>query len=82
MPAKRPAKKAAGKVTMRKKGKAPVTFQRGGLHESTNTPMGEPIPASKMQRALSGGYGPKAKKQAVMAKGMLAKGRRTAARKR
>ncbi len=67
---------------MRAKGKKPVTFQKGGLHKTTGTPMGEKIPASKMRKAKAGGYGPKGKKQAVMATGMLAKGRRTAAKGR
>lgn len=70
---------AVKKVTMRAKGKKPVTFNKGGLHRSTNTPMGQKIPASKMAAAKAGRYGPLAKKQANMATGMLAKGRRTAA---
>jgi hypothetical protein len=69
-------------VTMRKKGRKPVSFSKGGLHRSTNTPEGENIPASKMAAAARGDYGAKAVKQANMARGMLRKGRKTAARKR
>ena len=69
------------KVTMHAKGKKPVTFNKGGLHRSTHTPMGEKIPASKMAAAKRGDYGPLAKKQANMATGMLAAGRRTARKK-
>ena len=60
------------------KGQEPVTFNRGGLHRSTNTPMGQKIPAEKMAAAKAGKYGPLAKKQANMATGMLAAGRKTA----
>ncbi len=44
----------------------------GGLHESTHTPEGQKIPASKIRAAKQGRYGPKAKRQAVTA-GTLAK---------
>lgn len=64
------------------KGQKPVTFSKGGLHRSTNTPAGQKIAASKMAAAKRGDYGPRAVKQANMATGMLAKGRRTAARNR
>jgi len=63
------------KETIQKKGKKPITFEKGGLHKSTQTPMGEKIPASKMQKAASGGYGAKAKKQAMFAKNVLKKGK-------
>jgi hypothetical protein len=72
----------AERVTMRKQGRKPVSFSKGGLHRSTHTPEGEPIRASKMAAAARGDYGPKAVKQANMARGMLRKGRKTAARKR
>ena len=74
----------AKKVTMRprRKGQKKVTFREGGLHRSTNTPMGQKIPQDKIAKALAGGYGPLAKKQAAMAQGMLKKGRKTAAKKR
>lgn len=67
-------------VVMKKKGKKPIRFEKGGLHRSTNTPEGERIPESKITAALAGRYGKKAKKQAVMAKGMLKKGRATASK--
>lgn len=62
------------------KGQKPVTFAKGGLHRSTNTPQGQKIPPSKMAAAKAGSYGPKAVKQANFATGMLAAGRRTAAK--
>jgi hypothetical protein len=65
-------------VTIRKKGKKPVTFQKGGLHRSLGVPQGQKIPASKMAAAKAGKFGPKAKKQASFATGMLAAGRRSA----
>lgn len=74
---------AKGKtVTMapKKKGQSPVSFQKGGLHTSTNTPAGEPISASTMAAAKAGEFGDKAVKQANMATGMLAAGRATAAK--
>jgi hypothetical protein len=52
-------------------GKKPITFKPGGLHESTGTPSGKPIPAAKKAKALSGGFGPKAKRQAQFAKNVL-----------
>lgn len=61
-------------------GKKPVTFEQGGLHESVGVPQGEKIPAAKVNAAARGEYGPTAKKQANMAKGMLAAGRKTAAK--
>lgn len=75
------ASSGKGKATIKGgKGKKPVTFSKGGLHRSTNTPAGEKIPASKMAAAKRGDYGPKAVKQANMATGMLAAGRKTAAK--
>ncbi len=69
-------------VTIKAKGKEPVRFRKGGLHRSLGVKEGERIPAEKMRAALAGRYGPKAKKQAQMAVGMLKKGRQTAARNR
>ena len=60
----------------------PVTIQQGGLHRSLGVPQGQKIPAAKMAAAAAGEYGPLAKKQAVMAQGMLKAGRQTAARNR
>lgn len=62
------------------KGQKPVTFAKGGLHRTVGVPQGEKIPASKMAAAKAGKYGPKGKKQASMATGMLAAGRRTASK--
>lgn len=59
------------KETIREKGKKPITFNKGGLHASTGTPQGQKIPAAKMQKALHGGYGVKAEKQANFAKNVL-----------
>ena len=70
---------AAKKTTIKGgKGQKPVTFNKGGLHRSVGVPQGQKIPASKMAAAKAGKYGPKAKKQASFATGMLAAGRRTA----
>ena len=41
---------------------------KGGLHRSTGTPEGEKIPAKKMEKAEAGGFGPKAKKEANLAR--------------
>lgn len=78
------AKKAGGgKVTIKgKSGSKPVQFAKGGLHRSLGVPEGQPIPAAKMAAAKAGDYGPKAKAQANMATGMLAAGRKTAAKNR
>lgn len=40
----------------------------GGLHRSTHTPADKKVPASKVAAAAAGKYGPKAKKQAALAK--------------
>jgi len=63
-----------GKRTIKPKagsGQKPITFKDGGLHASTGTPAGQKIPAAKMQAALSGKLGPKAKQQANFAKNVL-----------
>lgn len=59
-------------------GQKPVTFKKGGLHQSLGVPQGQKIPAAKMAAAKAGKYGTLAKKQANFASGMLAAGRRTA----
>jgi len=71
-----------GKTTISggKKGQKPVSFEKGGLHRSLGVPQGQKIPASKMAAAKAGSYGPKAKAQASFATGMLAAGRKTAAK--
>lgn len=66
--------------TISSPGKDPITFKKGGLHASTGTPPDKPIPAAKMQQALSGKLGPKAKQQANFAKNVLGTGRKTAAK--
>lgn len=72
-------RKSGGTVTIKgTRGKKPIKFQKGGLHRSLGVPQGTKIPAAKMQAALAGKYGPKAKKQAQLATGPLAAGRRTA----
>ncbi len=78
MAAPKKSKSKAGKRTIPPKGKGqkPITFKEGGLHESTGTPMGQPIPASKKAAALRGEYGPKAKRQAQFAKNVLTGGRK------
>lgn len=73
---------AAKKTTISSAGKKPVTFTKGGLHVSTGTPQGQKIPPAKIAAAKAGKFGPKAVKQANMATGMLAAGRKTAARNR
>lgn len=73
----------SGKATIKGgSGKKPVTFQKGGLHESLGVPQGQNIPAAKMAAAKAGKYGPTAAKQANLATGMLAAGRKTAAKNR
>lgn len=45
-----------------------ISFKKGGLHESLGVPRGEVIPPAKMKAALAGRYGPKAKRQAELAR--------------
>ncbi len=54
-----------------KGGHKAITFNKGGLHQSTGTPQGQKIPAAKMSAALSGSLGAKAEKQAQFAKNVL-----------
>lgn len=67
------APKMGSRVTLKptKPGQKKITFKAGGLHQSTGTPTGQKIPAAKRAKALAGGYGPKAKKQAMFAKNVL-----------
>ena len=76
------AKKPAKTVIKGKAGKPGVSFQPGGLHKSLGVPAGQTIPAAKMAAAKAGKMGPLAQKQANMATGMLAAGRKTAAKNR
>lgn len=65
--------------TISAKGKPPIKFHPGALHEQLGVPQGEPIPSGKKAAALAGKYGPLAKKRANFAfKGALAAGRKTA----
>lgn len=57
--------------TIHKAGEKPITFEKGGLHKSTHTPIGEKISSVKRAAALRGVYGPKARKQAQFAKNIL-----------
>jgi hypothetical protein len=68
-----PKKAAPAKRTIKPKkaGQKPITFQPGGLHKSTGTPAGQPIPAAKMTAAASGSLGPKAAAQSRFAKNVL-----------
>lgn len=52
-------------------GQKPLTFNKGGLHQTTSTPMGEKIPAAKIAAALAGKYGPKGRQQALFMKNVL-----------
>lgn len=74
--------KVGQKQTIKAPGKAPISFKKGGLHESLGVPQGKPIPAAKMNAAAAGKYGPKAKAQAQFARNVLAKGQKTAAKGR
>ena len=71
-----PARPRTRTIPPAAKGQKPITFKPGGLHASTGTPQGRPVPAAKKARALAGGYGPKAAKQARFAKNVLRGGRR------
>ena len=69
-------------VTMRAKGKKPISFKKGALHRALGVPEGKKIPPGKKRAALQGKYGAKAKKQANFGfKGALAAGRKTVANK-
>jgi hypothetical protein len=83
MAAKKSGSGAGKKVTIKgAKGKPAVSFKEGGLHQSLGVPAGQTIPAAKMAAAKAGKYGPKAEAQANLATGMLAAGRKTAAKNR
>ena len=47
---------------------ARATQNKGGLHRTTGTPMGQPIPAKKLAAAAAGKFGAKGEKQAQLAK--------------
>jgi hypothetical protein len=65
-----------------RKGSKPLIVRKGTLHEQLVVPEDQVIPARKKKAALSGAYGPLAKKRAVLAyKGALAQGRRRAVKR-
>jgi hypothetical protein len=64
------------------KGQKPISFQKGGLHDSLGIPKGKPIPAGKMQAAQAGKFGPKAQQHANFAVNVLGQGQQTAAANR
>jgi len=75
--------KSGGKTTISGgKGTSPVTFKKGALHQQLGVPADEPIPAAKMAAAKAGKFGALAQKRANFATGMLAAGRKTAAKNR
>lgn len=59
------------KIVVKSPGKKPIVAKAGGLHKSTGTPAGKPIPKSAFNAALSGKLGPKAQKQALFKKNVL-----------
>jgi hypothetical protein len=59
------------KVTIRKKGKKPITFNKGGLHKSLGVKANKPISPAQYNAALSGKKGKLAKKQALFKKNVL-----------
>ena len=77
MKAKKPVLKSTTKVGKKvtlkpsRASQKPIKFTKGGLHASTNTPMGKKISTSKKKAALSGKLGAKAKKQAMFAANVL-----------
>lgn len=74
--------KVGGTQVIKKPGKKPLAFKKGGLHAQLGVPQDKPIPAGKKRAALAGKFGPLAKKRAVFAfKGALAAGRRKVRRK-
>ena len=66
----------AGKKTTIKggKGKAPVSFQQGGLHQSLGVPADQTIPPAKMAAAKPGEYGPKARSPGELSDGNARRG--------
>lgn len=61
--------------TIKKEGQKPIKFHEGGLHQTTHTPSGHPIPKSKIAAAMKGDYGTKGKKQAMFMKNVLTGGK-------
>ena len=67
--------KVGGTEVIRKSGKKPIAFKKGGLHASLGVPQGNKIPTQLMGEALAGKHGAKAKKQAMFAKNVLVGGK-------
>lgn len=61
---------------LKKEGKPEIKFHPGGLHESTGTPAGQKIPASKVAEAASGKLGAKAEKQVNFMRNVLTGGKK------
>ena len=59
------------RTTIRSPGRKPITFQPGGLHQSTGTPAGQKISPAKHAAAASGALGPKAQKQEQFMRNVL-----------
>lgn len=66
-------KKGMRTIQPQEKGQHKITFKEGGLHSSTGTAPGKPIPASKHAAAASGKLGPKARKQEMFYENVLKK---------
>lgn len=49
----------------------PITFNKGGLHQTTGTAPNDKIPKAKIAAALAGKLGPKGKQQALFMKNVL-----------
>jgi hypothetical protein len=58
-------------IKAKKPGQSDIHYHPGGLHESTHTPAGQKIPASKREEAREGKLGPKAKKQELTAENVF-----------
>jgi hypothetical protein len=63
--------RTGGTEVIKKAGKKPIAFEKGGLHATLGVPQGQKIPEKMMQEALAGKHGMKAKKQAQFAKNVL-----------
>ena len=67
--------KTGGTEVIRKAGRKPIAFKKGGLHATLGVPQGKKIPTAMMREALAGKHGAKAKKQAMFAKNVLVGGK-------
>jgi hypothetical protein len=66
--------KVGGTEVIRKPGKKPIAFKKGGLHASLGVPQGQKIPQSMIRAALRGEHGEKARKQALFKEKVLVGG--------